>query len=78
MNDADTVEAEVPERFRDLVPGRRYRVTMDDCCVQGYFEAMYLGLDWSIDIDGSRFLEGLLFDTAKIGPDWGQFDVEAI
>lgn len=50
---------------------------MDDCCVQGYFEATYLGLDWSTDIDGSRFLEGLLFDTATIGPDWGQFDVEA-
>jgi hypothetical protein len=75
---AATADVEIPDRFRALVPGRRYRVTLDDCCVEGHFDAVFVGFDVHDTATGSPFLAGLSFDTAIIGPAWGQFTVEPI
>lgn len=71
-----TDEPEMPERFRALVPGRRYRVTLDDCCLQGWFVGTFERFAVSPDLDGTPFVDGLVFDVGQIGPDWGAFKVE--
>ena len=34
----------------ELVPGQRYRIFFEDCCIQGSFEARFVGVD--VDVDG--------------------------
>lgn len=78
---ADTTEPtfteaieEIPERFLRLVPGRRYRVTLDDCCIEGHFDAVFVKVHLTREADGTPFCQGLIFDTAVIGPNWGSFE----
>jgi len=53
-----------------LTPGVRYRITLDDCCIQatltGVFERFIL------DEDGDP--DEAVFDIGTIGPMWGQWE----
>ncbi len=51
------------------IVGNRYRVVMDDCCVEGWFEGAYVGPEFKPDpIDGEPYQVGLRFSSAVIGP----------
>lgn len=54
----------------DLVVGRKYRVEMDDCCVQGWFAGT---LQEVVLNEGDPY--ELLFDTGRIGPKWGKWTI---
>ncbi len=48
-----------------LVPGRRYRVELGDCCVNGWFEAVF---DRIVMDDGEP--DKAVFDVAEVEPGW--------
>lgn len=63
---------------RQLVVGRTYRLTMEDCCVEGHFIGEYLGVRYVEN--NPRKAPGVcdypvaaVFSTGEIGPDWGQW-----
>lgn len=64
---------------RSLVVGKRYTVTMDDCCIEGRFVGTYLGVRYTPDNparpDVLDFADRAVFDVGEIGPDWGQWSV---
>lgn len=46
------------------IPGRRYRVSWDDCCSQGSFEAVLEKHLTSTDpVSGEQVLDGVVFDN---------------
>jgi hypothetical protein len=45
---------------RDLIPGRRYRVEVQDCCVRAWFEAVF------VRPQGDPDLPVLVFDAAEL------------
>lgn len=49
--------------LEDAVPGRRYRVTWDDCCAQGQFEAELLACsppgDGTVPVESLTFANGV-------------------
>lgn len=55
-----------------LVPGRRYKVHLDDCCIDGWFIDTYVGP--TRDVDGD--VDGWAFAAAWIGPPWGKVEFE--
>ncbi len=58
----------------DMKPGMRYRITFEDCCVQGDLVGTFQG--WE-DEDGEH--NRAIFDFGKIGPcgSWyGAWEVE--
>lgn len=65
---------------RELVVGKRYAVTMEDCCVEGQFVGTYQGVRYTAN-DPKRhpdvldFPDKAVFDVGEIGPDWGQWTV---
>lgn len=56
-------------KWADLQPGQRYRVTMDDCCVEGWFNATFLHHEGEED-DPKAYAA---FDTAHLGTSWGKY-----
>jgi hypothetical protein len=60
-----TTPAEPLDR-ETLVPGQRYRITLDDCCVEGWFEGVFV----EIVRDSEGDPDGLRFDTGVVGPWW--------
>lgn len=63
----------------ELVPGRRYRVDLADCCVQGFFEATFVEAVWfPADEDGPGDVELVRFDCAEVGPGGGQWIISEL
>lgn len=67
-------------RPAELVPGVRYRVALEDCCVQGHFTAVFVGFrqDRTGPTDATRGpasaddFDRLVFEGAEVGPDWSR------
>jgi hypothetical protein len=58
-----------------LVPGNRYRIEMDDCCIQ----AIVTGVFERYELDEDQEPDVAVFDFGTVEPMWGQweaFDVE--
>jgi len=59
-----------------LVTGRRYRVTFEDCCAWGHFVGTF---EWiRYDEREPDFAEALVFDTGEISPvdqDQGSWEI---
>jgi len=53
-----------------LIPGKRYKITLDDCCIQGELVGTFLKYD--ADQDRAFFYFGY------IGPDWGAWTVKEL
>lgn len=67
-----TVAEAVIKYHPRLVPGRRYRIDFDDCCVQGHLHAVYLApVEYPADEGGG--LCGYRFDIGVLEPAWGTF-----
>ena len=73
-------EVRLDETFggRTLRVGHTYRLTMQDCCIEGHFVGQYLGVRYTEN--DSRHHPGVfdypttaVFTTGEIGPDWGQW-----
>ena len=61
----------------ELQAGKHYRITLDDCCIQGEFEATFLR--WKPSNDGSVEYDRAVFDNGvEIGPAWGEWEVELL
>jgi hypothetical protein len=58
-----------PTPVGKLVPGTRYRLDLDDCCVQGSLVATFSY--YNLDEDGDP--EEAVFDIGTMGPMWGQW-----
>ena len=58
-----------------LTPGRRYSISLEDCCIEGQLEGVFLGR--VIDVE-----EGMVtdyrFDFGTLGPDWGKWYTEEV
>jgi hypothetical protein len=51
--------------YKDLVPGRRYRVSWSDCCAEGWFEGVLVEQEeWEIRFDCGAI------DTVSDGQTW--------
>lgn len=65
-----------------LIPGQRYLITMNDCCVQGRLLAVFVGYSYYEEEDEDEAPldtpEAAVFDVAIIGPIWGRWEVELI
>lgn len=53
---------------KKMIPGRKYRIEMDDCCIEGHFIATFK--TWCDYV--------AMFDTAQMGPEWGKWHAEEI
>ena len=73
----DSIYPEGAARFAELVPGRRYRVQFNDE-VHGHFEAVFERLVLVPDDEGGEFVDAAVFDTARIGPTWGNISWTAL
>jgi len=57
-----------------LVPGELYRVSFDDCCVEGEFVARFVRYEYE---DGEQTY--VIFEHGtRIGPMWGAWKVEPV
>jgi hypothetical protein len=59
--------------WSELTPGVRYRVELDDCCVKGWFEAIFVRLE--LNPDDPDLIEAAVFDRARIEQDWGPYAI---
>ncbi len=59
MLDIDDLEDEK----KALKPGVKYKITMDDCCIEGEIYGVFV--EWDLE---SR---EAVFDIGRIGPEWG-------
>lgn len=71
------------EPFGDeqLVVGRRYQVTINDCCAEGSFTGTFVGVRYVEDKLHSGvfdYAHRVVFDTGEIGPMWGQWTATEI
>lgn len=57
-----------------LVPGTRYRITLDDCCIRGTLTGTFKS--YILDEDGDS--DEAVFDIGTIGPMWGSWTVEVV
>jgi hypothetical protein len=57
--------------WAELIPGARYRVELDDCCVKGWFEATFEKLE--VNPEDPDLIEAAVFDRARIEQDWGPY-----
>ena len=55
-------------RRKGLVPGARYRITIEDCCVEATLVGTFLRTEWD---DGEP---SYVFDIGTIGPHWGRWE----
>lgn len=65
----------------ELVVGRRYRVTLDDCCVRGHFDGRFVEIRHVPDspTDPTPFPDAIVFDVGEISPvEWGQWQIDPI
>ena len=63
----------------DMVPGKMYRITMEDCCIQGVIFGTFI--QWITEDEEGPFEEGeniAKFDIGHIGPAWGAWKVEEL
>ncbi len=51
---------------RDLIPGTRYKVSFNDCCVGGHFTGVFERLV----VDDEGHIESAVFDTGETSPPW--------
>jgi len=58
-----------PTPVDKLVPGTRYRLDLEDCCVQGTLVATFSY--YKLDEDGDP--HEAVFDIGTMGPMWGQW-----
>lgn len=71
----DDVHDAIPVRVvepPECVPGRRYEIQLDDCCIQGYLEATFLEFVLYEPPDPPDPC-GLRFDIGTIEPMWGAY-----
>ena len=78
-------EVRPDQRFGDqtLIPGRVYRLSMSDCCVEGHFVGRYVGVRYvENDPRGAPgvldFPYAAVFSTGEIGPEWGQWTPQEV
>lgn len=57
-----------------LVPGVRYLIDMQDCCIQGEITGVFER--YELDEDGDP--DVAVFDFGRIGPMWGQWDATPV
>lgn len=55
-----------------LVPGTRYRIELDDCCIEGEVTGVFS----YYDLDEGGDPDAAVFDFGRIGPMWGQWTAE--
>ncbi len=58
----------------DMVVGKRYRIRLNDCCVEGSFFGVFQRWD-RVDAGDDSYDEAV-FDIGVIKPRWGQWSVE--
>lgn len=63
-------------KHRNLVPGKRYRITIEDCCVGAEMYGTFLHIHY--DSDEYDDVRDYHFDIGIIGPDWGAWTTEEI
>lgn len=64
-------------KWEDLVPGRRYKVTLGDCCIEGFFVSTFE----RIILDDEGQPKRAVFTDAEVEPRWsfgGAIDFEAV
>jgi hypothetical protein len=64
MDDPHDSKNAIDWRDTPLVPGKRYRVSFNDCCANGWFEGIFTG--------GDPDVENFTFDCGEIAPMGGQ------
>jgi len=65
-------------RAEDLIPGKRYEITLEDCCIQGTLFGTFLHPNAFQDEDGFIYDWEYHFDIGVLGPCWGQWTTKEI
>jgi len=68
-------------RERHLESGKRYKITMDDCCIQGEFIGTFLRWENVNPSDSQNeplMYATAVFDIGSIEPGWGAWTTEEI
>lgn len=61
---------EIFEDIRNLTPGKCYKISLHDCCIEGSVQGVYERFDEQED--------QYIFDTCVIGPGWGQWTAREV
>lgn len=69
------------EEKAGMVPGKRYRITLKDCCIEGEIFGTFVEWQWPENWDGGRgeddrAYQEAIFDIGRIGPAWGKWRVK--
>ena len=56
---------------RKLIVGQKYRIALDDCCIQG---EITMGMFQRFDAEEDKYI----FDAGRIGPGWGEWSTSLI
>lgn len=62
--------------------GKRYRIILDDCCIEGHVEGVFIRYKLDDFYDDNKedqtAYADAIFDIGVIGPMWGQWTVELL
>jgi hypothetical protein len=64
-------------QWENLIPGKRYKVTLSDCCIDGHFTSTFVQV--VLDEDGTP--DRAVFIDGKVEPGWsfgGAIDFEEV
>lgn len=71
------MDYEEPAARQALEPGKRYRIVLEDCCIQGELQGTFLERV-PHEEDSKVYETSYRFDIGVIGPCWGLWRTEEV